>query len=155
MSTLFRFELSPLPRSLAVDPPLSDAEFEALCFDNDGVQFERTREGAIRINPPSGALTGDGNSEINWQLRNWWDSHRRDRVFDNNTGFFLPGLSMLSPDAAYVLPEQLKGLTKAQLTGFCVSVPASSWNCSPLRTASRRRAGRWSFGSPTVPNWAG
>ncbi len=70
------------------------------------------------MNPPAGGLTGDGNSEINYQLRGWWEKHLQGRVFDSNTGFYLPDNSMLSPDAAYVAAAQLTGLTKAQLTGF-------------------------------------
>jgi Uma2 family endonuclease len=124
MSTLPRFELSPSPRSLAVDPPLTDEGFEALCLKNDDVQFERTSEGAIRMNPPTGAFTSDGNAEIIRQLRNWWDTHLRGRTFDSNAGFFLPDGSMLSPDAAYVLPEQLVGVTKKQLTGLLRLCPA-------------------------------
>ena len=124
MSTLPRFETFSLPRSLTVEPPLTDAEFEVMCLINDDVQYERTSEGAIRVNPPTGMLTGDGNSEIIRQLRNWWDTHLRGRVSDNNTGFFLPDGSMLSPDAAYVLPEQLKGVTREQLTGFPRLCPA-------------------------------
>ena len=124
MRTLPRFELSPLARSLAVDPPLTDAEFEALCLKNDDVQFERTSEGAIRMNPPTGVLTDDGNSEINHQLRSWWHTHNKGRVLGSNAGFFLPDSSMLSPDAAYVTGEQLKGVTKQQLTGFLRVCPA-------------------------------
>ena len=71
MSTLPRFELDPLPRSLAVEPPLTDAEFEAFCLKNEDFHIERTSEGAIRMNPPTGAMTGDGNSEVNHQLRSW------------------------------------------------------------------------------------
>jgi Uma2 family endonuclease len=111
-------------RSLAVDPPLSDAELEAFCQQNEHLQIERTSEGAIRMNPPTGAMTGDGNSEVNRQLRNWWDRHLRGRVFDSNTGFFLPDGSMLSPDASYVLAEQLEGLTRKHLTGFLRLCPA-------------------------------
>jgi len=124
MSTLPRFELSPVARSLALDPPFSDAEFEAFCLKNDGLRIERTSEGAIRMNPPSGMLTSDGNSEIIFQLRNWWETQGLGRVTDSNTGFFLADGSMLSPDAAYVLPQQLEGLTKAQLTGFPHLCPA-------------------------------
>ena len=124
MSTLPRFELSPVLRILTVEPPLTDAEFEAMCLRNDDIQYERTSEGAIRMNPPTGAFTGHGNAEITYQLYRWWDKHQRGRVFDNNTGFFLPDGSMLSPDAAYVLPEQLKGMTRQQLTGFPRLCPA-------------------------------
>ncbi len=37
---------------------------------------------------------------------------------DPHATFFLPDGSMLSPDASYVLPAKLKGLTKDKLTGF-------------------------------------
>ncbi len=124
MSTLPRFEAILAPRSLAFDPPLSDAEFEEFCLKNDWLQIERTREGAIRMNPPSGAFTGDGNSEIIYQLRSWWHTHHQGRVFDSNTGFFLPDGSMLSPDASYVLPEQLKGITSRQLAKMLRLCPA-------------------------------
>jgi Uma2 family endonuclease len=107
-----------LPRSVVLDPPLSDAEFEALCAANDLIRFERTREGEILMNPPSGGFTSGGNAEIVAQLHSWWKTHRRGRVFDSNGGFFLPDGSMLNPDASYVLPKKLQGLTRDDLTGF-------------------------------------
>ncbi len=118
MSTLLPVDAEALPRTLVVDPPLTDAEFEALCAANDGVNFERTKDGEILMHPPAGGFTGAGNAEIASQLRAWWKAHRRGMTYDSNTGFYLLDGSMLSPDAAYVLPEKLKGLTKAELTGF-------------------------------------
>ena len=106
------------PRSLVLDPPLTDAEFQTLCEVNDWFRFERTREGEILMHPPTGGLTSDGNAEIGLQLRAWWKTHRRGRVFDSSGGCFLPDGSMLPPDASYVLPQTLKGLTKDDLTGF-------------------------------------
>lgn len=70
------------------------------------------------MHSPTGGFTSEGNAEINLQLRSWWKSHRRGRVYDSSGGFFLGDGSMLSPDAAYVLPRKLKGLTKDDLTGF-------------------------------------
>jgi Uma2 family endonuclease len=106
------------PRRLVLDPPLTDAEFEALCAANDIVHFERTREGEILMHPPAGGFTSEGNAEIVSQLHSWWKTHRRGRVYDSSAGFYLADGSMLSPDAAYVRPEKLKGLTKDELTGF-------------------------------------
>jgi Uma2 family endonuclease len=105
-------------RSLVLDPPLTDAEFQKLCEVNDWFRFERTREGEILMHTPTGALTSDGDAEINLRLRAWWKTHRRGRVFESNGGFFLPDGSMLTPDASYVLPQKLKGLAKEDLTGF-------------------------------------
>jgi Uma2 family endonuclease len=106
------------PRSLVLDPPLTDAELEALCAASDWFRFERTREGEIMMNPPAGGFTSAGNAEINAQLHSWWKTHRRGIVFDSNGGFFLPDGSMLNPDASYVLPKRLKGFTRDDMTGF-------------------------------------
>jgi Uma2 family endonuclease len=59
MSTLLRIEADTLPRVLVFDPPMTDEEFEALCRENDGVQFERTKEGAVRVRPPAGGWTSN------------------------------------------------------------------------------------------------
>ena len=118
MNTLLRIEAETLPRVLVLDPPVSDAEFEALCRDNDNVRFERTKEGAIRMNPPAGGWTSDGNAEIVYQLRSWWTDHERGRVFDSSGGFRLPDGSTLSPDASYLSVERLKLLPKGALRGF-------------------------------------
>jgi Uma2 family endonuclease len=106
------------PRSLVLDPPLTDAQFQELCAANDWFRYERTREGEILMHPPTGSFTSDGNAEIVLQLRSWWKTRRRGRTYDSNGGFFLPDGSMLNPDASYVLPQKLKGLTKDDLTGF-------------------------------------
>jgi Uma2 family endonuclease len=117
MHTVLSIEAE-LPRSLTLDPPLTDAEFEALCAANDLIYFERTREGEIVMQSPAGGFTSQGNAEIGTQLRLWWKTHRRGRVFDSSGAFFLSDTSVLNPDAAYVLPNKLKGLTKDDLTGF-------------------------------------
>ena len=106
------------PRRLVLDPPLTDAQFQELCTSNDWFRYERTREGEILMHPPTGSITSDGNAEITGQLRSWWKTHRRGKTYDSSGGFFLPDGSMLNPDAAYVLPQKLKGFTKDDLTGF-------------------------------------
>jgi Uma2 family endonuclease len=119
MATLLRIDPETLPRTLALDPPVTDAEFEALCRENSAhIRLERTKEGIVRMNPPTGGLTGSGNSEIARQVGNWWVDHGRGRVFDSNTAFHLPDGSILSPDASYVSPERLKTLPKGGLRGF-------------------------------------
>jgi Uma2 family endonuclease len=101
-----------------MDPPVTDAEFEALCRENDGVQFERTKEGVIRMNPPAGGWTSNGNAEIVYQLQSWGVTHKRGRVFESSAGFRLPDGSILSPDAAYISSETLSALPKGALKGF-------------------------------------
>ncbi len=140
---------------MVLDPPLTDAEFEALCAANDLVHFERTREGEILMHPPAGGFTSQGNAEIVSQLRSWWKTHRRGRVYDSNAGFYLPDGSMLSPDAAYVLPEKLKGLTKDELTGFprlCPDFVVELFSKSDSMAETKEK---WNVGSRTARRWAG
>ena len=118
MATLFRIDTETLPRILVLDPPVTDAEFEALCRENDNVRLERTKEGAVRMNPPTGGWTGSGNQEISRQLGNWSVAKGLGRVFDSSTGFRLPDGSTLSPDASYVSEERLHSLPKGALRGF-------------------------------------
>src|SRR5215469_14067565 len=118
MTTLLRIDAETLPRVLVLDPPMTDGEFETLCRENDGVQFERTKEGAIRMKPPAGGWTSSGNEEISRQLGNWWAEHKRGRGFDSSGGFRLPDGSTLSPDASFLSEERLKKLPKGELRSF-------------------------------------
>jgi len=119
-----QLEVPSLPTRLILESPLSDEEFECLAMANDFVQLERSKHGEIILNAPAGGFTGDGNSEINFQLRAWWKTHKRGRVFDSNAEFFLSDGSSYAPDAAYVTPEQLVGLTSKQLARFPRLCPA-------------------------------
>ncbi|HEY6851714.1 MAG TPA: Uma2 family endonuclease [Terracidiphilus sp.] len=123
MTTLLRIDADTLPRVLVLDPPMSDDEFEALCLENDNVQFERTKEGAIRMNPSAGGWTSSGNFEINRQLGAWWKTHKRGRCFDSSGGFRLPDGSTLSPDASYLSENRLRQLPKGALRGFPHACP--------------------------------
>jgi Uma2 family endonuclease len=134
------------PRSLVLDPPLTDAELEALCAASDWFRFERTREGEILMNPPAGGFTSRGNVEILAQLQFWWKTHRRGMVFDSNGGFFLPDGSMLSPDASYVLPIRLKGLTRDDMTGFprlCPDFVVELLSISDSLPKAQQKMERW------------
>jgi Uma2 family endonuclease len=131
---------------MVLDPPLSDAEFEALCAANDLVHFERTREGEIVMHPPAGGFTSQGNAEIVTQLQSWWKTHRRGRMYDSSAGFYLSDGSMLSPDAAYILPEKLKGLTKDKLTGFprlCPDFVVELFSKSDSMAKTKVKMERW------------
>ena len=146
MSTLLPVDVRFAARTLVLDPPLTDAELEELCRANDIVQIERTREGVIQMNPPAGGLSSRSNFEISRQLGAWWIVHERGEVFDSSGGFYLPDGSMLSPDAAYVLPETLKGLTEDDLTGFprlCPDFVIELLSASDNLTATKVKMQRW------------
>jgi Uma2 family endonuclease len=119
-----QLDLPSLPTRLILESPLSDEEFEYLAMTNDFMQLERSKHGEIILNAPAGGYTGNGNSEIIFQLQAWWKTHKQGRVFDSNTGFFLSDTSSYSPDAAYVTAEQLSGFTQKQLEHFPRLCPA-------------------------------
>jgi Uma2 family endonuclease len=118
MATVLRIDPETLPRTLALDPPVTDAEFEAICRENTGIRLELTKEGIVRMNPPTGGFTSSGNHEIAGQMHEWHRMHRKGRVFDSSGGFRLPDGSTLSPDASYVSEERLRTLPKGGLSGF-------------------------------------
>lgn len=119
MATVLRIDPETLPRTLALDPPVTEAEFEEMCRGNvANIRLERTKEGTVRMNPPTGGFTSSGNSEITYQVGQWLRTHGKGRVFDSNGGFRLPDGSILSPDASYVSEERLKALPKGALRGF-------------------------------------
>jgi Uma2 family endonuclease len=134
------------PRSVVLDPPLTDAELKALSIASDWFRLERSREGKILMHPPAGGLTSSGNAEIGSQLYSWWMTHERGMVFDSSGTFFLADGSMLSPDASYVLPQKLKGLTKDKLTGFprlCPDFVIELLSISDSLPKAREKVERW------------
>jgi Uma2 family endonuclease len=131
---------------MVINPPLTDAEFEAIALGSEWFRYERTRDGEILMHPPAGGFTGRGNAEIIAQLHGWWRASRRGSVFDSSTGFFLPDGSVLNPDAAFVLPRKLKGLTKDDLTGFphlCPDFVVELLSPSDSLSKAQEKMDRW------------
>jgi Uma2 family endonuclease len=134
-----QLEVPDLPIRLGWNKPLSDDEFECLAMSNEFMQLERSKEGELILNAPSGGFTSTGNAEIIYQLRTWWKTHKKGRVFDSNTGFFLSDGSSYSPDAAYVTAEQLAGLTRKDMERFLRLCPA--FVIELVSKSDRRKAG--------------
>lgn len=97
---------------------LSDEEFFEFCQLNRDWRMERTGSGDLIIMPPSGGETGVSNSGLNYQLVAWNEREKRGEVFDSSTGFRLPGGPLRSPDAAWVLRERWRALTRAERKKF-------------------------------------
>jgi len=115
-------QLDRVSRTLIFDPPLTDEELEAFCAESD-YRIERTKEGVIEMNPPVGMTTGSGEVEIVSQLRNWWKTHKIGKVLGSSAGFNLPDKSMRSPDAAWISPGRLAGLTAEDRKHFVYRCP--------------------------------
>ena len=97
---------------------LSDEQFFEFCQVNASLRIERNEHGELIIMPPAGSETGDRDSEINMQLRNWAKRDGTGKAFDSSTGFRLPNGAMRSPDAAWlplVEMERIDGGTKEEV----------------------------------------
>jgi Uma2 family endonuclease len=139
-------DLPPAERTMVLNPPLSDEEFESLCLSDTIHQFERTREGEIVMHSPAAGFTGHGNSELIYQLHSWWKQHRRGMTFDSNTGFFLPDGTMLSPDAAYIRPERLRGVTREDgqhILRLCPNFVIELLSASDRLNKTQRKMADW------------
>ena len=112
-----------LPSPLNLELNLTDEQFWQLCHQHHDLQFERTAEGELIIMPPTGGLTGDRNSDINFQLRLWNRNSKLGKVFDSSSGFKLPNGADRSPDAAWVELSRWNSLTREQQERFVPLCP--------------------------------
>lgn len=69
---------------------LSDEQLFEFCQVNRDLRIERNKEGELIIMPPTGSETGDRDSEINMQLRNWAKRDGTGKAFGSSAGFTLP-----------------------------------------------------------------
>jgi Uma2 family endonuclease len=109
--------------TIIFEPPLSDSEFFDFCQRYGDMNFEVTKEGTIRMMTPSGNDGSEANAEITSQLRSWWHTHKRGRVFDSNTLFILPDGSKLGPDGGYISDERLAAVPREALRAFAPVCP--------------------------------
>jgi Uma2 family endonuclease len=110
------------PCTLALDPSLSDEQFENLSEKTEFAIVERSSEGTIIVSELSGGMTSSANSEINMQFGNWSKRHGMGRAL-MHCGFFLSDGSCLSPDLAYISDRQWEALTRDQRDHFLRLAP--------------------------------
>lgn len=101
----------------------TDDEFWDFCRQNDDLQIEMTKEGDVIIMPPTGAKTGERNSEINFQLKLWAKKNKSGKTYDSSTGFKLPNGATVSPDASWILSERIEKFTAKQREKFLPLCP--------------------------------
>ena len=112
-----------LPSPLQLGLQITDEQFWQLCHRHQDLQFERTAEGELIIMSPTGGLTSDRNSDINFQLRLWNRQSKLGKVFDSSGGFKLPNSANRSPDAAWVELSRWNSLTRQQQERFVPLCP--------------------------------
>lgn len=87
---------------------MTDEQFFDFCQVNSDLRIERNAEGEIIIMPPTGWETGDKNSEINYQLRQWTKKDGRGKCADSSAGYKMPNGAIMSPDDSWISNERLE-----------------------------------------------
>lgn len=102
---------------------MTEDEFFEFCRVNRDLRIERSAQGELIVMPPTVFETGDQNSEINFQLRQWAKRDGTGMTFDSSAGFTLPNGAVRSPDASWVKKARAKALTKEQRQRFAPLCP--------------------------------
>ena len=106
-----------LPKTVKLH--VTPEQFTALAASNRELLLERTAQGELIVNPPTGWETGEGNSNISGELYLWWrNAGEPGKIFESSTGFTLPNSAIRSPDACWISPERWDALTNEQKTTF-------------------------------------
>ncbi|MEG4147772.1 Uma2 family endonuclease [Microcoleus sp. Pol12B5] len=133
-------------RAIAVNIPptliltVTREQFVQLAIANRELQLERTAQGELIVNPPTGGETGYRNLDIEGQLWLWNRQTKLGKAFNSSTGFHLPNGADRSPDAAWVRQERWDELTPKQKESFIplcpdfvVELRSKTDNMEPLR----------------------
>ncbi len=111
-----------LPKSIGLY--VTQEQFAALAAANRDLRLERTANGELIVNPPTGWETGKRNSSISGELYLWWrNAGEPGEVFDSSTGFILPNGATRSPDASWVSRERWQALIPEQKGTFANICP--------------------------------
>ncbi|MDZ8071044.1 MAG: Uma2 family endonuclease [Nostoc sp. DedQUE08] len=111
-----------LPKSIGLY--VTQEQFAALAAANRDLRLERTAQGELIVNPPTGWETGRRNWSISGELYLWWrNAGEPGEAFDSSTGFILPNGATRSPDASWVSGERWQTLTSAQKGTFANICP--------------------------------
>ena len=102
---------------------LTDEQFFQLCQNNPDLRFERTASGELIIMPPTGSITSDRNSDLNYQLTAWNRKYKLGKTFDSSSGFKLPNGAERSPDASWVKMERWDALSEEEQERFAPLCP--------------------------------
>ncbi|NEP12148.1 MAG: Uma2 family endonuclease [Symploca sp. SIO2C1] len=103
---------------------VTQEQFAALAARNRELQLERTAQGELIVNPPTGWQTGERNSSISGELYIWWrNAGEPGKTFDSSTAFILPNGATRAPDASCVSQQRWDALTPEEKGTFANICP--------------------------------
>jgi len=101
---------------------VSREEFWAIATVNRDLRLERTADGELIVNPPTGGESGRRNIKIGRYLDEWTDRYGG-VCFDSSSGFELPNGATRSPDASWVSRERWDTLSQEKREGLLPLCP--------------------------------
>ncbi|NEP59795.1 MAG: Uma2 family endonuclease [Symploca sp. SIO2G7] len=111
-----------LPKAVTLH--ITQEQFAALVTANRDLRMERTSQGELIVNPPTGWETGRRNRSLTGQLDRWYEENQDlGEAFDSSTGFILPNGATRSPDASWVSRERWEALTPEEKGTFAKICP--------------------------------
>jgi Uma2 family endonuclease len=139
------------PETISIELPnaiglvVSCEQFDTLALANPDLRLERTSQGELIVNPPTGGESGNRNLSISGQLDRWCEANEDlGKGFDSSTGFILPNGARRSPDASWVSRTRWEALTAQERKGFVplcpdfvVELRSASDSLSTLQTKMR------------------
>ncbi|MDR9402920.1 MAG: Uma2 family endonuclease [Halothece sp. Uz-M2-17] len=111
---------------LPQDIPLrvSRSDFAVIAAVNRDLRLERTADGTLIVNPPTGSESGRRNLSISAQLWIWAEANDTLGVaFDSSAGFELPNGAIRAPDASWITRDRWDALSQAEKEGYAPLCP--------------------------------
>jgi Uma2 family endonuclease len=102
---------------------LTDELFFDLCQANSELRMERDQHGNIIVISPTGANTGNYNSELNYEITHWNRQTRLGYVFDSSAGFTFPNGAVRSPDSSWIYKDRWESLSQNEQEKFAPICP--------------------------------
>lgn len=97
---------------------ISDRELLQLCAENPEARLETNAEGSLVVMSPTGSLTSEKNSDLNYQIQFWNRQYKLGKVFDSSGGFKLSNGAVRSPDVSWIQLKRWNRLTIEQQKKF-------------------------------------
>jgi Uma2 family endonuclease len=102
---------------------ITEEMFFDLCQANSELRMERDQHGNIIVMSPTGADTGNYNSELNYEITHWNRQTRLGYVFDSSAGYTLPDGAVRSPDVSWLANDRWESLPKSAQEKFAPICP--------------------------------
>jgi Uma2 family endonuclease len=118
---------------------VTNEQFDSLAQANRDLRLELTPNGELIVMPPTFAISGQQNSDLNFQVVAWNRRTKLGQVFDSSTGYDWTGIASgrFSPDVSWIQNSRLVGVDLEQyltiVPDFVIELRSTSDRLSDLQ----------------------